>query len=146
MVLHAAFDASKEMPVGTTAVAGYIADENKWRAIEERWNGQLVLAGITDFHLSAIRNRFPNWVEVVRPFAQLVHEVGLRSLMARWIAGAAEANLNRRAECVFAAWSKSIPTKERLRLEAMATPEQKAHLTLKRARRRAKPLARGSET
>lgn len=82
--IRAAFDASKESPSGTTTIAGYIADASRWQSVQTRWNGQLVLAGLKDFHLSEIRNRFPNgrWLDVVRPFAQVVRDAELRSITA----------------------------------------------------------------
>lgn len=82
MVLRAAFDASMEHPCGVTTVAGYIADEAQWEAVERRWNGQLLLAELDKFHLSDIRKRFVDWLRVVKPFAEIARDLQLRSITA----------------------------------------------------------------
>jgi hypothetical protein len=71
-------------PSGVTTVAGYIAHADKWQSIEERWKGHLFLAGLESFHLNKIKTRYSgdHWINVVRPFAQLIHDAGLRNINA----------------------------------------------------------------
>jgi hypothetical protein len=57
---------------------------------------------------------------------------------------AAQVDLKRRAERVMEAWSKSLPLKERLFLEAMETPEQKVRRVTRCARRIAKQRAKAT--
>ncbi len=84
-VIRAAFDSSKDDPCSTTVVAGYMADAKAWEAIEDQWNGLLVVHGLDTFHLSEIKHRFRDqdrWLDVVRPFAALIARSGLRSVYA----------------------------------------------------------------
>jgi len=83
MSLRAAFDVSKCSPHGITTVAGYIAPADQWKAVEERWNKQLGHAGLEAFHLAEIKRQYgTHWLDIVRPFAQIVRDVGLRSATA----------------------------------------------------------------
>lgn len=82
VTVRAAFDSSKDHPCGSTVVAGYIADADKWQDIEEPWNLRLRLEGLEEFHLSEIKSRFTNWKAVVKPFADLASDADLRCVYA----------------------------------------------------------------
>lgn len=82
--IRAAFDSSQDHPSGVSTVAGYIADAETWQSIEEPWNAQLALAGLTQFHLKEIKKRFGKdyWLGIVRPFAAIIAKSKLRSVTA----------------------------------------------------------------
>ena len=65
-------------------MAGYIADTDMWQSVEERWNAQLAAAELETFHLADIkrRHRGDDWLKVVKPFAQIIRDAGLRSVTA----------------------------------------------------------------
>ncbi len=67
-----------------TVVAGYIGNADKWQAIDEPWNNQLVLAGLDHFHLTDIKQQFggDRWLDIVGPFAQIAGGAGLLAVSA----------------------------------------------------------------
>ena len=78
--LRAAFDVSKDSPGGVTTVGWFVGTADVWTKIEERWNAQLALARLSDFHLKNIKSRFPHWTAIVKPFAMITCNSGLRSV------------------------------------------------------------------
>src|SRR5262245_3705126 len=82
ITLRCAFDSSKDSPCGVTAVAGHIGRVDQWHSIEKPWNNQLAVAGVERFHLTVIKFRFRghSWIDVVRPFAKLARQAGLRAI------------------------------------------------------------------
>jgi len=81
MVLRAAFDLSSAY--GVTAVGGYVGDIEAWEAVEPGWKDLLAGTGLQKFRLFEIKRKFrDDWVQVVKPFAQLIRDTGLRCISA----------------------------------------------------------------
>ena len=85
VLIRAALDSSKDEPRGTTVIAGHIATIEAWEAIEDDWNLQLGLSGVSKFRLSDItagKSR-EEWVPIVKPFVDIFsRSSGFRTVSA----------------------------------------------------------------
>ena len=86
LFIRAAFDASMDHPKRTetpvTAVAGYVGNVDAWEAVEPLWNEQLLKVNLGSFRLNDIRKNFrdDSWMDVVRPFAEIIQDADLISV------------------------------------------------------------------